>query len=432
MNRIAVLVLSGLVAVATLFMTIWLHVGNHGIGGINGFGRLKSWQSEVPFPPALNQKVFPFGLASNITSRQVQMDKDNRYQEYIFDTFSNGDKGTLFFNERSVLAEITMEYAATKTKAWYRLGFDGATILQKRTTDLVTGALIDEGERGDDNRFVLRSYMPGTLQIAHIRTYEPRGMILRGGLSGVNLIVRDEAFYPNNQTEYLIVASEVLNSERWDYAKDGKATAYLNIMYRARLGWFFYPDGVTKRMAFERKRIERNSVGYWEVHTDYFDPKSNLEANRVFTRSSMIVSLTLPGIGKVRQTWSMIEPYKKDELRLVKDNFDLAFVELDSFNGLKDVRFVYKNKAPSEFWYHTRLKAESSNPIQVRLSLDTATGAVISQTVLDLKTQTQLTNVELVDVSTGIIKAPTGLNQMLDYQPPPALPFEPDYPYGDH
>jgi len=421
MNRIAVLVFCGLATVAALFMTIWPLVGNK-----------SDWQSEDPFPPALTHKVFPIGLAANIASRQVQMDKDDRYEEYVFDTFSNGDKGTLFFNERGVLAEITMEYVATKTKAWFRLGPDGVTILQKRTTDLASGALIEEGERGNDNRFVLRTYVPGTMQISRIRTYEARGMILRGGLGGINLIARDEAFYPDlaNQVEYLFVASDVLNSERWDYAKDGKSTAYLKIMYRARLGWFFYPDGVTKRMAFERKSIMRNTIGYWEVHTDYFDPKGNLEAKRVFTRSSMIVTVELPGIGNVRQTWGMVLPHKAEAQRLVKDNFALSFVELDSYNGLKNVRFTYKDGALTEFWYQTTLATSES--VQVRLTLDPATGAVTSKKVVDMKTQKELENPDLVDVSTGSIKAPSGLNQMLDYEPPPAVPFEPDYPQGEH
>lgn len=442
MNRIAVLVLCGLATVAALFTTIWPHLGNQGIDGNNGFGQQTSWLSQEPFPPALSQKVFPIGLATNIASRQVQMDKDDRYQEYVFDTFSNGDKGTLFFNERGVLAEITMEYAATKTKAWFRLGKDGATIMEKRTTDLVTGALLEEGERGDDNRFVLRTYVPGATQIARIRTYESRGMILNGGLGGINLIARDQSFYPNDQVEYLFVASDVLNSERFDYAKDGKATAYLKIMYRARLGWFFYPDGVTKRMAFERKNIMRDSVGYWEVHTDYFDPEGVLEAKRVFTRSAMIVTVDLLGIGNVRQTWGMVLPHKAEAQRLVKDNFVLSFVELDSYNGLKDVRFTYKDGVLTEFWYQTKLatseQVSGETPVadavlvQVRLTLDPATGAVISKKVVDLKTQKELVNPELVDVSTGPIKAPAGLTQMLDYEPPPAVPFEPDYPQGEH
>ncbi len=444
MNRIAVLVLCGLATVAALFTTIWPLAGNQGIDGNNGFGQQTSWLSQEPFPPTLSQKVFPIGLATNIASRQIQMDKDDRYQEYIFDVFSNGDKGTLFFSDRGVLAEITMQYAATKTEDWYKLGPDGVTILQKRTTDLVSGALIEEGERGDDNRFVLRSYMPGTMQVLRVRTYESRGMILRGGLGGINLIARDEAFYPDvaNQTEYLFVASDVLNSERFDYAKDGKATAYLKVMYRARLGWFFYPDGVTKRMAFERKSIMRNTIGYWEVHTDYFDQSGKLEAKRVFTRSSMIVTVELPGIGNVRQTWGMIVPYKAEAQRLVKDNFALSFVELDSYNGLKDARFTYKDGALTEFWYQTKLATSNqvsgetpvADPVlvQVRLTLDPATGAVTSKKVVDLKTQKELVNPDLVDISTSVIKAPAGLTQMLDYEPPPAVPFEPDYPQGEH
>lgn len=432
MNRIAVLVLCGLATAAALFVSVWPIVYNQGQDDINGFGRQTGWLAEEPFPPALTQKVFPIGIGSNITSRRIQMDKDDRYQEYIFDTFANGDKGTLFFNERSVLTELTMEYADTKTKAWFRLADDGVTILQKRTSDLSTGALIEDGERGVDNRFVLRTYAPGTKQVTRIRTYEARAMILRGGLASIDLTARDESFYPNNQLAYLFVASDVLHSQRWDYAPDGKATKYLKIDYRAQNGWFFYPDGLTKRMSFERKRIERNGIGYWEVHTDYFDSRGNLEANRVFTRSSMIVSVDLPGIGKVHQTWQMIVPYKAEPFRLVKDNFVLSFVELDSYNGLNDVRFVYKNGVLSEFWYQTRLKSDASSSIQVRLTLDAASGSVVSQAILDQKTQKQLSDVELVDVSPNHIVAPAGLNQMLDYDPPPAVAFEPDYPQWEH
>lgn len=431
MNRIAVLVLCGLATAAALFVNIWPMVSNQS-NKINGFGQKSDWILEEPFPPALTQKVFPIGIGPNIANRRIQMDKDDRYQEYVFDTFKNGDKGTLFFNERGVLAELTMEYASTKTKSWFRLAADGVTILQKRTTDLVSGALIEEGERGDDNRFVLRSYAPGTNRLNRIRTYESRGMILGGGFGSVNLTARDESFYPNNQLEYLFVAADVLHSQRWDYATDGKATKYLKIDYRALNGWFFYPDGITKRMAFERKRIDRNGIGYWEVHTDYFDQKGNLEANRVFTRGSMIVSIDLATIGKVRQTWSMILPYKSEPLRLVRDNFTLSYVELDSFDGLNDVRFVYKDGMLSEFWYQTKLKSDPSSSIQVRLSLNAASGSVTSQVILDQKTQKQLSDVELVDVSPTLIQAPAGLNQMFDYEPPPALPFEPDYPQWEH
>lgn len=432
MNRLVVLVLAGLATVAALFTTIWPMVSNQGIEGTNGFGHETRWLTEEAFPPTLTQKVFPIGLGSNITSRRIQMDKNDRYQEYVYDTFSNGDKGTLFFSEKGVLAELTMEYAATKTRAWFRFGLDGVTILQKRTFDMTSGAMLEEGERGDDNRFVLKNFLPGTTKVARVRIYEPRAMILSGGLGGINLIARDQVFYPDNNVEYLFVASDALHSERWDYAKDGTATAYLKIDYRARSGWFFYEDGFTKRMSFERKSIMRDGIGYWEVHTDYFDPKGNLVANRVFTRGSMIVSTDLKDIGKVRQTWSMLVPYKAEPVRLVKDNFALSHVELDSYKGLHDVRFVYKDGVLSEFWYHTSLKSDSTYRIQVRLSLNAATGAVISQSILDLKTQKQLSEVELVDVPEGVIKAPAGLNQMLDYEPPPAVPFEPDYPQGEH
>jgi len=436
MNRLAVLVLCGLATVAALYVTIWPIIGDQAIDDINGFSRKTDWIAEEAFPPALTQKVFPIGLAANIASRQIQMDKDDRYQEYIFDTFSNGDKGTLFFNDRSELAEITMDYAASNTRVWYKLGSDSKTILQKRTTDLASGALIEEGERGDDNRFVLKTYFAGTTKVNRIRTYEARGMILSGGLGGVNLIARDESFYPgqgaNEQVEYLFVASDVLHTQRWDYAKDGTPTAYLKVDYRARNGWFFYPDGATKRMEFERKSIYRNDVGYWEVHTNYYDQGGVLTANRVFTRSSMIVTLDLAGIGKVRQTWNMVLPYKAEPLRLLKDNFALSYVELDSYLGQKDVRFVYKDGELSEFWYQTEMNSE---PVQVRLTLNAASGAVISMIALNQKTQKQLTDVEstqLAALPTTVIKAPTGLNQMLEYEPPPAVPFEPDYPQGEH
>lgn len=417
-KKYAVLVLAGL---ATIAVFISLQVGDKPRDTVF---------FKDPFPPTLSERIYPFGVPKDIASRQVQMDKLGRYTEYYFDIFKNGDKGILRFHYRGTLAEITMEYAATGKRVWFRLDFDGVTILEKRTVDIKTGAIIDEGERLTDRTFVLREFFPGSesnaKQVKRSIVYDPRAMVLRSGLAGVNLIRKDTGFWPNQNLKYEFTAADPITSDLHTYTENGLPESYLNVNYRYRKGWFFHPDGKTKRMIFERLRFERNWTGFWEVHTDYFSPSGTLEAKRVFTRDAMFVHIDVPGFGQIEQLWSMKDNALPEDKRLLADNFSLAHVQLPNYRGKQNFRFVFKSDGSlKEVWFEDSLAG--GNKVKVFLTLD-ASGKVVSQRVIDLAKDKPVDKPIYTGLAAFVV--PPQLKVLTPYQPPPVAALDPDHFWG--
>ncbi len=380
-----------------------------------------------PFPQTLSQREFPLGVPEGIAHREILMDEQGRYPEYIVDTFKNGDKGKLKLRPGGGIAEITIEYFATALRVWFAISRDGATIMEKRLVDMKTNALIESGQRQSDQFFMLEEYFPGTKNVKRVRVYEPRAMTLSGGLAGVNLVRKDRIFWPNLNLRSDFTAADPITSDLYTYTEAGLPESYLNVNYRYRKGWFFYPDGITIRMHFERKKVERNYTGFWEVHTDYFSPAGSLEAKRIFTRDAMLVHVDLPRFGPVEQIWSMIDTAKPEDKRLLADNFTLAVVNLPSYAGKQNFRFVFQQNGSilKEVWFEETLA--SGIKVKAFLTLD-AYGKVVSERVLDVAKDKQIE--KQLYKGAGPFVAPPQLKVLFDYIPPPVAALEPDYDWG--
>lgn len=419
MRKLTMLVLAGLASVAVCLSLL--------LSGSDVQERVYD-----PFPKRLAERIFPFGTPGDIAVRNIQMDKQGRYPEFIFDTFKNGDKGVLRLHSRGTLAEVTVDQTSKGIRVWYRLALDGVTILEKRTVDLKTDALIDEGERMEDRRFILREYFAGTTDFKRVRIFEPRAYILRNGMAGVDMTREDVGYWPNKKIQYEFTAQDSITSQRHSYTIEGVPESYLKVEYRYRKGWFFYPDGVTKRMVFERLKIERNSTGFWEVHTDYYNPDGTLDTRRIFTRDAMITTVDVPGFGTVKQTWAMINSSKDQDSRLLPDNFIIRAIELDQFQKVTNVRFDFQGGVLKELWFQTKLS--TGEQVKVFQTLDVKTGRVLSERVVDASTGKEIKGggmVLVLNKPSEPIRIPDErLLAMLKYQPPPVVALEPDYDWG--
>ncbi|MCA9802503.1 MAG: hypothetical protein KC777_11090 [Cyanobacteria bacterium HKST-UBA02] len=365
---------------------------------------------QVPFSnnPSLRVQLPPQGIGEE--QRLVRYGPDGFTPIDARVYFANGETGLVLYRKDGTVSEFWRYYAAggsavAPVKAHVRLDLVGRHWLADEQYRL-DGSLARSGLRLDGGDYVVTGRFGDGVVVSYVTSYNLQGVLKS-----------NKTFWENGNPRLELIVKSVIEKSQKTFYTDGSLESELAWLGQKESGSYFYADGKTLRMTYERfYRSDSSYMVSWPVKADYFLADGTLEQRRLFEYGRMTAEFNVAG-HQVVQVWKTSNVGLPPDKRLLSENFRLLEVVVDGKQ-----RFVIGDGDVVEL--HSKETREGVEFRVIRYLLPDGT-------VFKIEARDPESKVVLLQPAEGEhVDIPYDLMRPVSYQAPSVVPLPSEYVGG--